>query len=121
MIPTDKRFYGEFNNQIDDAAVARSLESKYIYEITVSNQGGLVMPVILDWIYTDGSHEVERMPAEIWRVNEHSITKLFAKDKEVARVVLDPNKETADTNTEDNTFPKVSTPSKFDQLKKKTN
>lgn len=79
------------------------------------------MPVIIEWTYKDGSKEIERIPAEIWRANESVVTKVFAKDKEVVNIVLDPLKETSDVNTQDNVFPKVAHPSKFDELKKKGN
>lgn len=121
VIPTDQRFYGEFQNKIDDKAVVSKLENKNFYEITLTNKGGLVMPVIIEWTYKDGTKEIERIPAEIWRVNESKVTKVFAKEKEVASVVIDPQKETSDINTDDNVFPRVAAPSKFDELKKKTN
>jgi hypothetical protein len=121
VLPTNDRFYGEFQNRIDDKAVVSKLENKNIYEITLSNKGGLVMPVIVEWTYKDGSKETDRIPAEIWRVNENKVTKVFAKDKEVASVTVDPLKETSDITTDDNVFPRVAQPSKFDELKKKTN
>ncbi len=119
VIPTDARFYGEFQSRIDDKAVIAKLENKNIYEITLSNQGGLVMPIIIEWTFKDGSKEIERLPAEIWRTNEKTVTKVFVKEKEVSAVVLDPQKETADINTVDNVFPKVEASTKFDELKKK--
>ena len=119
VIPTDARFYGEFQGRIDDKAIISKLENKNIYEITLSNKGGLVMPVIIEWTYKDGTKETERLPAEIWRINEKTVTKVFVKEKEVSNVVLDPQKETADINAEDNVFPKVETITKFDELKKK--
>jgi hypothetical protein len=119
LIGTDARFYGEFQNRVDDKAIIHKLENKNLYEITLTNQGGLVMPVIIEWTYRDGSKEIERIPAEIWRTNETSITKVFIKDKEVAHVAIDPLKETADINTEDNEFPRIAQPTKFDELKKK--
>lgn len=121
VIPTDARFYGEFQNKIDDKAVLSKLENKNLYEVTFTNKGGLVMPVIIEWTYKDGSKEIERIPAEIWRVNENKVTKVFAKEKEVTNVVIDPFKETADVNTDDNIFPRSAQPSKFDELKKKAN
>ncbi len=121
VIPTDARFYGEFQNKIDDKAVLTKLDNKNFYEITLSNKGGLVMPVIIEWTYKDGTKETERIPAEIWRVNESKVTKVFAKEKEVASVAVDPLKETSDITTDDNVFPRVAQPSKFDELKKKTN
>ena len=121
VIPTDNRMYGEFANRIDDKAVMAKMENKNFYEITLSNKGGLVMPVIIEWTFKDGSKEQERLPAEIWRINETKVTKVFAKDKEVVNVVIDPMKETSDITIEDNVFPKVAQPNKFDELKKKTN
>jgi hypothetical protein len=121
VIPTDARFNGEFQNKIDDKAVITKLENKNLYEITLSNKGGLVMPVIIEWTYKDGSKETDRIPAEIWRVNETKVTKVFAKEKEVASVTVDPQKETSDISVDDNVFPRVAQPSKFDELKKKTN
>jgi hypothetical protein len=121
VIPTDARFNGEFQNKIDDKAVISKLENKNLYEVTLSNKGGLVMPVIIEWTYKDGSKETDRIPAEIWRVNETKVTKVFAKEKEVASVTVDPQKETSDISADDNVFPRVAQPSKFDELKKKTN
>jgi hypothetical protein len=121
VIPTDPRFNGEFQNKIDDKAVITKLENKNLYEITLSNKGGLVMPVIIEWTFKDGSKETDRIPAEIWRVNETKVTKVFAKEKEVASVTVDPQKETSDINADDNVFPRVAQSSKFDEFKKKTN
>jgi hypothetical protein len=121
VIPTSDFFYGEFQNRVDDKAIITKLEDKNIYEITLTNKGGLVMPVIVEWTYKDGTKETERLPVEIWRTNEATITKIFVKEKEVTNVVVDPLKETSDINTDDNMFPKVVQPSKFDELKKKTN
>ncbi len=119
VIPTNDRMYGEFANRLDDKAMISKMETKNFYEITLSNKGGLIMPVIIEWTFKDGSKEIERLPAEIWRINETKVTKVFAKDKEVVNVVIDPLKETADITIENNVFPKAAQPNKFDELKKK--
>ena len=119
LIATDPRFYGEFQNRVDDQLLIAKMKDKNFYEVTLSNKGGLVMPVILQWTYKDGTTEIERLPAEIWRTNESQVRKVFIKEKEVATVVLDPLKETADVDLEDNVFPKVEQPNKFEQFKKK--
>jgi hypothetical protein len=121
LLPTDASSYGEFLSRVDDKAIMKKLENKNIYEITVTNKGGLVMPVIVEWTYKDGSKETEKIPAEIWRTNENKFSKVFVKEKEVATVMIDPNNETADINIEDNFFPKVQKDSKFDEFKKKGN
>ncbi len=117
LIETDARLYGEFTNRIDDKAIMEKMRGKNIYEVTLSNKGGLVMPVILEWTFKDGSTETERLPAEIWRINEQKITKVFVKDKEVATVVVDPLGEMADIDTKNNAFPKSDQPNKFDQMR----
>jgi hypothetical protein len=120
LLKTDQRLYGEFLSRVDDQQILGKLENKNIYEVTISNKGGLVMPVVIEWSYKDGTKEVEKIPAEIWRLNESKVTKVFVKDKEVSHVMIDPNMETADINIEDNFFPKLQQPSKFDEFRKKS-
>src|SRR5205814_5760005 len=79
-----------------DAATAAKFANKNLYELTISNKGGLVMPVIIEWTYKDGTKEIERIPAQVRRLNEKKIVKTFVKDKEVASIKLDPYNETAD-------------------------
>ena len=108
------------NTEPMDDAMKQKLSKKNFYELTFSNKGGLVMPIILEWTYTDGTTEIERIPAQIWRKNEGKVIKVFAKDKQVAKVVLDPNKETADINTANNSWPKIADePTKFQAFKMK--
>jgi hypothetical protein len=85
----------------------------------LTNKGELIMPVVIEWTYKDGSKEIEKIPAEIWRNNEKTVTKVFVKDKEVTNIVLDPKKETSDIEEDDNVFPRVAKETKFDQVKKK--
>ncbi len=84
-----------------------------IYELTFSNKGGLVMPIIIEWKYKDGTSEIERIPAQVWRLNENKVVKTFIKNKEVASIMIDPYKETADINTENNSWNVMPEPSKF--------
>ncbi|HZB13419.1 MAG TPA: M1 family metallopeptidase [Chryseolinea sp.] len=122
LVPTDPRLNGEFRSAVDDKAIMQKLENKNIYEVTLSNKGGLVMPVIIQWTYADGTKEIERIPAEIWRVNEKKVNKVFIKDKEVVTMTLDPNQELTDVDLQDNVFPKrPGSPSKFDSFKKSVN
>ena len=111
----------EFRNNVDDKAIRAKLEGKNIYEVSLVNKGGLVSPVILEWTYKDGSKEIEKLPAEIWRTNEVEVKKVFLKDKEVINVIVDPGLETADVNVSNNVFPKKSALNKFDQMKKGNN
>ncbi len=94
---------------------------KQLYEITFSNKGGLVMPIILEWTFKDGTTEIERIPAQVWRKNEQKVIKTFMKDKEVASIKLDPYKETADIDESNNVFGDIKPPSKFNLFKQKLN
>ncbi len=87
------------------------------YEVSFENKGGLVMPLILLFEYTDGTEEEIRIPAEIWRQNNDYISKVFVTKKIVKQITLDPYLETADTETFDNHWPRVSEPSRFDVFK----
>lgn len=122
VVATDPRLKGEFLSDVDDKGIMTKLENKNIYEVTISNQGGLVLPVIIQWSYADGSKEIDRIPAEIWRINEKKINKVFIKEKEVVNIVLDPHQELTDIDLQDNVFPKsTGSSSKFDSFKKKAN
>ena len=109
------------NTEALDAEGQAKYSNKNFYEITFSNKGGLIMPIILEWTYKDGTKEVERIPAQVWRKNENKVIKSFMKDKEVASVKLDPYNETADINTANNTYGDIKEPSKFKLFKQKQN
>jgi hypothetical protein len=100
-----------------------SLKSKFgeknVYELTLSNKGGLVMPIIIEWTYKDGTKEVDRIPAQVWRLNEKKVTKVFVKDKEVASIKLDPMRETADIDETNNSWGSIPEPTKFQLFKAK--
>ena len=92
--------------------------SKYHYEITYEKPGGLVMPIIVEFTYKDGSKEKKTYPAEIWRLNDKEISKVFSSSKQIESILIDPDLETADVDTSNNSFPKK-TENKFDKFKKK--
>ena len=100
-------------------AEAKAYANKHMYEITFSNKGGLVMPIIVEWTFKDGTKEVDRIPAQVWRHNENKVIKTFLKDKEVASIQLDPMRETADINTDNNTWGTIAAPSRFQLFKQK--
>lgn len=92
----------------------------HLYEITFTNKGGLVMPVIVEFTYEDGTKETERIPAQIWRKNENKFSKVFMTKKKAVGIKLDPMRETADIDETNNSWPKVSEPSKFSIFKAAT-
>lgn len=102
-----------------DAAAKAKIAGKHFYEITFSNKGGLVMPIIVEFTFKDGTKQMERIPAQVWRYNENRVIKTFMTDKEVASIKLDPMKETADINEKNNGWGEISTSSKFSTFKMK--
>jgi len=113
--------YGQFLSRLNEDEIRENLADKNLYELTFKNNGGLVMPIIIEWTFADGSVEIDRVPAEIWRHNELEVKKAFLKDKEVVKIVLDPNQELADVDESNNSFPKKEGSSKFDSFKKSGN
>ncbi|MEO5905963.1 MAG: M1 family metallopeptidase, partial [Saprospiraceae bacterium] len=91
------------------------------YELHFSNKGGLVMPVIIEWTFADGTKQIERVPVEIWRKNENNFTKVFMKSKEVKGIVIDPYHETADIDKSNNNWPVKEFPTRFQVFKKHKN
>lgn len=87
---------------------------KNFYELHFRNVGGNVMPLIIEWTFADGSKETDRISAYIWRHNEYNISKVFAKDKQVVSIRLDPYRETADIDEGNNSWPRAASPSKFE-------
>ena len=98
-------------------ALKQKYAGKYVYQLNFSNKGGLVMPIIVEFTFKDGTKELNRIPAQIWRKNENNVSRVFVKDKEVTSILLDPLKETADLNENNNTWPVVATPTKFQLFK----
>jgi len=107
----------QFEDSLDNPAKAKLAANKNFYELQFSNKGGLVMPLIIEWTFKDGTKEIDRIPAQIWRKNENKVTKVFLKDKEVSSIRLDPMRETADIDESNNVWPAIDLPSKFQLYK----
>ena len=88
-------------------------DSKYYYELTFNNIGGLVSPIIIRAFLEDGTTEIVRIPAEIWLKNDKEVSKVFVFKNKVIGFRLDPFLETADTNLSNNVWPAKKTPSRY--------
>ncbi|TWO32074.1 hypothetical protein E1J38_009580 [Seonamhaeicola sediminis] len=95
----------------------KQLSGKNIYKVTIKNIGGLVMPVTIEWVFTDGTKAIDKLQAQIWRRNEYIVTQTFVKYKKVETVSLDPNFEFPDSDVFNNTFPKLERASEFEKFK----
>jgi len=92
---------------------------KYFYEIEFEKPGGLVMPIIVEYSYADGTSERVTYPVQLWRKNDASVKKIITSNKELIGVTIDPDLETADVNLENNSWPKQEVPSDFEKFKEK--
>ncbi|TYB79277.1 M1 family metallopeptidase [Bizionia myxarmorum] len=95
-------------------------QPKYFYSVTFEKPGGLVMPIIVEYTYADGTTKMEKYPAQIWRLNDKEVSKAVASDKEIVKITVDPNLETADVDTSNNSWPREVTQSQFDKFKNKS-
>ena len=100
-----KQSYNAYVEKLSPEEKALVEAGKNYYTMTFKNKGGLPMPVILKFVYEDGTEEDHRIPAEIWRRNNEEVSKVFVTDKIIAQVNLDPYLETADIDRSNNYFP----------------
>ncbi|MDC1062952.1 M1 family metallopeptidase [Flavobacteriales bacterium] len=113
----DKEEYNKYIEKLDAEEKEILKSDKNYYEFQFSNIGGLVMPIILEFTYEDGTDEVIRIPAEIWKKNSKEVKKIFILDKEVSSVRLDPFLETADVDLNNNYWPAKNEPTRFQMYK----
>ena len=90
---------------------------KYFYELVFEKPGDLVMPIVVEFEYEDGTKERKQYPAQIWRKNDAEVTKVFPSAKAIKNITIDPDLETADVDTSNNSWPKKKD-SEFNQFKK---
>lgn len=117
----DKQKYEKFLAGLSKEEQQLLEKGKNYYVLKIKNKGGLVMPVIIEMEYEDGTTEVVRYPAEIWRFNDATVTKTIASDKRVKKFKLDPYLEIADIDTSNNAFPREpEQPTKFELMKRRS-
>ncbi len=124
VTPRDTRTYERFLEGLDDwerQVFDRAVEEdNNYYVLNFSNVGGLVMPIILDLRFTDGTSDRVMIPAEIWRRDARNVAKLlvFPRDKELQEVVIDPDWETADADVNNNHYPRRIIESRVEAFKR---
>jgi hypothetical protein len=117
----ERNEYQEFLAKLDDwerVALERAVaEDQNYYVLEFSNYGGLPTPILLRLSYANGDVESINVPAEIWRRNAVNVSKLVVTDRELVQVEVDPNWETADTDVENNHYPRRIVPSRIEAFK----
>ncbi len=117
VLELDRVEYKELLEELSEEEKALLSSGKNFYEITFKNHGGIVMPLIVEFQFEDGTSDLHRIPAEIWLMSEPTVTKVFETDKPASRIVLDPFLETADCDLSNNSWPQRPQPTRFEIYK----
>ena len=105
--PEDYKILSDFiDNNLSAEEKADLKSPKYFYELVFEKPGDLVMPIIVEFEYEDGTKERKQYPAQIWRKNDTEITKVFPSSKAISKITVDPDDQTADVDTSNNSWPK---------------
>jgi hypothetical protein len=113
----DIKEYNDFISKLSPKELEILNANKQFYEVLIDNIGGLVTPLIFEFTFKDNTEKIIRIPAEVWRLNEKQISKVFIFDKEVTSIRLDPFLETADVNLSNNSWPAYKQPSRYQLFK----
>jgi hypothetical protein len=114
-----RKDYEDFKEKLSPEQLELLNSGKQFYELNFSNIGGIPMPIILQFTFTDGTNQLIHIPAEIWRRHEEKVSKVFIFDKQVASVHMDPFLETADTDISNNHWPERQIPTQFELFREK--
>ncbi|MGV8946430.1 MAG: M1 family metallopeptidase [Lutibacter sp.] len=116
--PEDYSLLSSYINENFSSEEKAELKSpKYFYELVFEKPGDLVMPIIVEFEYEDGTKERKQYPAEIWRNSDAEVTKIFPSSKAITKITIDPDEQTADIDLSNNSWPKK-VENKFDKFKK---
>jgi len=136
MIPADAENIDEFAPSKDNLENSQNLKTylmdnftaeeraemgempEYFYEIKFNKPGGLVMPIIVEYTYEDGTKELKKYPVQVWRKNDNEVSKTIPSNKKITNIQLDPNLETADIDVSNNNWPREEQTSEFEQFEK---
>jgi len=121
IVDLDKKDAEEILSKMTPEQRALLDQEMYFYEIHFKNIGGLVMPLIVEFTFADGTTEVHRIPAEIWKLESKNVSRIFITNKLAVKVVLDPFLETADTDLSNNYWQNLPPPTRHDLFKQKVN
>ncbi len=110
-----KRFVQTYPKEVQDIMEE---VPKYAYRVEFEKLGGLVLPLLVELTFEDGTKQMHHYPAELWRKNDKTVFKVYKTAKRVKSIVIDPKEETADIDVTNNSWPKQ-TENKFDKFKKK--
>ncbi len=112
-----RKEFEKFKSELSDKDKAMLENTDLYYRVSFKNVGGLIMPILLMVTFEDGSTREIRIPAEAWRMDNNKYDTLIIADKPLKTLELDPYRETADVDRNNNYFPPVIESSKFQIFK----
>ncbi len=102
--PQDRRDLAEKLDKLTpEERAAFDVKDKF-YRFSLRNVGGLVMPVPLKLTFSDGSNEIVRIPAEVWRYDPKAVTWQYVTNKTITGAEVDPLLEIADADRSNNVY-----------------
>lgn len=111
----DVKSLADYVSQTFTAQEKAELKSpKYFYEVEFNKPGGMIMPILVEITYEDGTKDNYQYPAQIWRKSNDTAKKVYATSKAIKSIQIDPKLMTADIDVTNNSWPKVEVKSKFD-------
>ena len=116
---SDKEVYDRYKKSLTPAEKTWHDKGGIFYQLDFSNVGGLVMPLVIQFEFDDGTREIKRVPAQVWSRNNVKTSKVFSFDKKVVAVTLDPFLETADCDMGNNHWPSKIEESRFEIYKRR--
>jgi Peptidase family M1 domain len=110
----DVKLLSDYMQNLSSEEKVNLKNPKYFYEVEFNKPGGMLMPIIVELTYEDDSKATFKYPVEIWRRNNETVRKVFATEKAIKKIQLDPKLETADIDVNNNKWPKEEGKTKFD-------
>ncbi len=117
LVINDVKALDEYiNEKFTHAERAKLKAPKYFYEVTFNKPGGMFMPILVELQFEDGTTEMYYFPVQIWRMNNQTASRVFATEKPVKKITVDPELKTADIDVSNNVWPAEAAQSKFDKF-----
>jgi exonuclease VII large subunit len=112
-----RKAFEKFKSELSEKDKEMLENSDSYYRISFKNVGGLIMPIVFIATFEDGSTKEVRLPAEIWRVDNSQCDNILISQSPIKSLELDPYRETADVNRDNNHFPPLIEPTRFQLFK----
>ncbi len=84
---------------------ASKKESFHVYQVEIKRRGEVVMPIVMQMVYSDGTRSNYRLPAQIWMDGRTKHTHEFRSAREVVAIQIDGLRILPDVDRSNNLCP----------------